>query len=121
MAFKDLLRTAVDQVPGAVLCTLMGRDGIAIDTYEGPALAGRDMAATTVELTSLFNQVRQAASGLNTGPLQELSVAGKDLQAVLRAVTDDYFLALILDARGSSGKGRYLLRVLQPRMVAELA
>jgi len=121
MGFKDHLRRAVEEVPGALLCTLMGHDGIAIDTYETDGSIEREIQNSTIELTSLLGQVRQSTQGLRSGQLKELIVGGQDLYAIVRPVTDEYFLALFMESQGNQGKGRYVLRAISPRLVEELA
>lgn len=121
MAFKEHLKRVVDGSQGALLCTLMGHDGIAVDTYETESSIEQDISTSTIELTALLGQVRSAAAGLKSGPLKELVVGGQQLMAVVRPLTDEYFLALFMDAKGNTGKGRYLMRVVAPALVAELA
>ena len=120
MGFKEHLKRAVDDVPGALLCTLMGHDGLAIDTYQTERSVEKDIMTSTVELTGLMTQVRQSAQGLRSGDLLELTLCGADLTAVVRTVTPEYFLALVVDPQGWAGKGRYLLRVLAPKLAPEL-
>lgn len=120
MGFKDHLKRAVEEVPGALLCTLMGHDGIAIDTFETDGSVERDIQTSTVELTSLLSQVRASTQGLRSGNLRELVVGGQELCAIVRPVTDEYFLALFMESSGNQGKGRYVLRAITPRLVEEL-
>ena len=120
MAFKEHLKRVVDGSQGALLCTLMGHDGIAVDTYETDASVEQDISTSTIELTALIRQVRSAAGGLKSGPLKELVVGGQQLMAIVRPLTDDYFLALFMDASGNTGKGRYLMRLVAPNLVQEL-
>jgi predicted regulator of Ras-like GTPase activity (Roadblock/LC7/MglB family) len=121
MAFKEHLKRAVTETPGALMCTLMGNDGIAVDTFETERSVEEDIATSTIELTSLLGQVRASTGGLKSGSLKELVVGGQQLMAIVRPLTDDYFLALLMDAQGNTGKARYLLRVISPRLVEELA
>lgn len=121
MGFREHLSRAVDDVPGAILCTLMGQDGIAIDTCETPASQEQDAATSTIELSGLLRQVNQSTSGLRTGKLKELVVEGQDMVAIVRPLTEEYFLALLMQPSGNLGKGRYVLRVMSPRLLAELS
>jgi predicted regulator of Ras-like GTPase activity (Roadblock/LC7/MglB family) len=122
MGFRENLARAVDEVQGAILCTLMGQDGIPVDSFESAeGTADRDVTSTTVELSALLKQAQQSASGLRTGKLKELIIEGDELTAIVRPVTDEYFVALLLLPGGNLGKGRYLLRVIAPRLLAELA
>ena len=121
MSFKEHLKRAVTETPGALMCTLMGKDGIAVDTFETDTSVERDVATSTIELTSLIAQVHASTAGLKSGALKELVVGGQEMMAIVRPLTDEYFLALLMDSDGNAGKGRYLLRVIAPRLVEELA
>ena len=39
---------------------------------------------------------------------------------MLRPLTDEYFVAVSLKPGGNTGKGRYLLRIVGPQLIAEL-
>jgi predicted regulator of Ras-like GTPase activity (Roadblock/LC7/MglB family) len=120
MSFKEHLRNALDNVPGALLCTLMGKDGIAIDTVETSDSLEKELINATVELAAVMGHVLAASSGLQSGALSELVLGGQELLVIVRPVTDEYFVALLMEPGGNFGKGRYLLRILAPRLQDEL-
>lgn len=108
------------ETPGAVSVTLMGFDGIAIDTRESidqPTVSAQN---TAIELGAVASQLKSVAAGLGAGEVRELTLQTGELTTVLRPVTDEYFVALSLRPGGNTGKGRYLLRVVAPKLVAEL-
>lgn len=115
-------RTSLEQIcelEGAVLASVMGFDGIAIDTVtkqEGDT----DTDVLLVELSALLDQVRKVCGVLETGGLAEVSIRAEELVVLLRPIDENYFLILAMRPQGNAAKGRYLLRVAAPRLRAEL-
>jgi predicted regulator of Ras-like GTPase activity (Roadblock/LC7/MglB family) len=118
--FKELLDRVLHETPGAFAVTLMGFDGIAIETREGPGAEPGQAHTAAVELGNIASQLRRVSAGMGTGDMSELTVHTSSLTTVLRPLTDEYFVAVCLTPGGSSGKGRYLLRVVGPRLTKEL-
>ena len=118
MAFRESLEK-VCGVEGAVAASVMGFDGIAIDTVT-PAQPELDVETLLVEYAGILSQVRQAADVLQTGELEELSIGTERLTAHLRPINSDYFMVLAMRPEGNLGKGRYLLRVTAPMLRTEL-
>jgi predicted regulator of Ras-like GTPase activity (Roadblock/LC7/MglB family) len=77
--------------------------------------------SAAIELGAIAGQVRQVAEGLGAGEVREVTVHTGELVTVLRPLTKEYFLALSLKPDGNTGKGRYLMRVVGPKLLAELA
>lgn len=117
MGFRESLE-AVCEVEGAIAASVMGFDGIPIDTV-APGNIDVDLEALLVEYGGVLGQVRQAAEVLQTGAVQEISIGTERLTTHLRTINDDYFLALAMRPDGNLGKGRYLLRVTAPRLQRE--
>jgi predicted regulator of Ras-like GTPase activity (Roadblock/LC7/MglB family) len=118
--FTQLLDRVLTETPGAVSVTLMGFDGIAIETRDAPGSDRQRSSAAAVELGNIASQLRRVSDGLGTGDVTELTVQTAGLTTVLRPVTDEYFVALSMQPSGNFGKGRYLLRVVGPRLSKEL-
>ena len=53
---------------------------------------------------------------LKTGELQEVSIISELCSVIVRGVSDDFFVALVLPADGNFGKGRYLLKREAPKL-----
>ena len=121
MGFSELLDRVLTETPGAVAVTLMGFDGIAIETREASEPSTVNTQNAAIELGAIAGQVRTVAEGLNAGDVREVTVHTGELVTVLRPLTKDYFLALSLKPEGNTGKGRYLMRIVAPKLVAELA
>lgn len=118
--FSQLLDRVLTETPGAVSVTLMGFDGIAIESRDAPGSDASSAQAAAVELGNIASQLRRVSEGLGTGEVAELTVQTAGLTTVLRPISDEYFVALSMRPNASFGKGRYLLRVVGPRLKAEL-
>lgn len=117
--FRENLKRIVDETQGAVAGLLMGVDGIAVENYN-KADAGLDIQTVGMEFSVILGQVRKATESLSAGEVQEIIIRTDRLTLVVSSVTKDYFLALAIAPEGNFGKGRYLLRVIGPKMRAEL-
>jgi predicted regulator of Ras-like GTPase activity (Roadblock/LC7/MglB family) len=120
MSFRTHLESVVNQVDGALACSVMGFDGIAVETYQREEAAELELNGAWVEYANLLSQLRQAAETLKTGTVQEVSVNSEKVLTLMRLVSPEYFLVLALQADGNYGKGRYVLRVTAPKIHAEL-
>jgi predicted regulator of Ras-like GTPase activity (Roadblock/LC7/MglB family) len=118
--FREFLKALLADVPGARSATVMGFDGIAIDTSDSSAADGNEQAAA-VEVAAVTSQLRRAAEGLNAGEVTEVTLETEGLTTILRPITDEYVLAVSLTAGGWTGKARYLMRIAAPKLALELS
>lgn len=118
--FQENLKRLVSETEGAVAGLLMGFDGISVDQYVVPDEAV-DIQTVGMEFSFILTQVRKAAEILEVGAVQEIAIRAAALTILMRVVSVDYFVALALRPDGNFGKGRYLLRVVAPKLSAEIA
>ena len=119
MSFRAHLEGVCSQVEGAVACSVMGFDGIAVETYEVKQ-PDVDLQAVLVEYSNILVQIRNAAEILAAGEVAEVSINTEKLVTIARLVTKDYFMVLAMLPEGNYGKGRYALRIAAPKIRAEL-
>ena len=119
MGFREHLQDVCDGVDGAVACSLMGVDGIEVDTHVASP-GDVDVKSLLVEYTSVLRSAREAAEVHQAGGVSEFSVGTDKLMAVARIVTPEYFMVVALRPEGNYGKARYLLRVTAPKVKSEL-
>lgn len=117
--FQDNLKRLVSETEGGLAGLLMGFDGIAVDSYSAPGSA-IDITTVGMEFSFILTQVRRAAEALEVGGIHEVSIRAESLTFLIRVVSKDYFIALAIKPEGNFGKGRYLLRVVAPKMQSEL-
>ncbi len=120
MAFLAHLEAVVNQVPGALACSVMGVDGIPVETHQAGGAAELDLQSAWVEYANVLSQLRTAAEALRTGAVSEVSVSSERVVTLMRLISPEYFLALAMRPEGNQGKGRYILRITAPRVKAEL-
>jgi predicted regulator of Ras-like GTPase activity (Roadblock/LC7/MglB family) len=119
MSFRQHLEDVCQGVEGAVACSLMGVDGIEVETVE-LAPADLDLKSLLVEYSDLFRTAREAAAQHRAGGLDELSIRTDKLATVARLVSPDYFMVVALTPEGNQGKARYRLRITAPKVKTEL-
>jgi len=120
MGFREHLQEVVRSVDGAVACSLMGVDGIEVDTHLVDEQGGIDVRTLLIEYSSLFRLAREAAETHQAGALGELCIQTDRLLTVARLVSTEYFMVVALRPDGNFGKARYMLRVTAPKLGAEL-
>ena len=119
MGFREHLQEVCRSIDGAVACSLMGVDGIEIDTHvEGGGDV--DVKSLLVEYSGIFRSAREAAATHEAGGISEVSIQTDKIVTVARLVSPDYFMVVALTPAGNFGKARYLLRVTAPKLVSEL-
>src|SRR6476620_597244 len=117
--FLENLKRVVAETEGAVAGLLMGFDGITVEQYTVPQ-GGVDITTVGMEFSFILTQVRKAAEILEVGGVQEIAIRAEKLTILIRVVSVDYFVALAITPDGNFGKGRYLMRVVAPKLHAEL-
>jgi len=117
---REDLEAICGRVDGAFAASLMGFDGIAIETAQVKAPSGIELSTVIVEYSGILSQVRQAAESLQMGKASEVSIRTEKLVAVARPLTPDYFVLLALAPEGNVGRARYELRIAAPKLAAQL-
>jgi predicted regulator of Ras-like GTPase activity (Roadblock/LC7/MglB family) len=120
MGFREHLQEVVRSVDGAVACSLMGVDGIEVDTHLVDEQGGVDVRNLLVEYSSLIRLAREAAETHHGGEVTELCIQTDRILTVARLVSTEYFMVVALRPDGNFGKARYMLRVTAPRLRSEL-
>ena len=130
MDLTELLTAAVEHIPGAVAISLVGMDGVAVETVHGPkpmmgtSRAARpeedEVAAWEVEVADLMLGARRAARSLNWGALRSLVLETRELTFMMRLVKSDYFLLLSLESAANMARARFELQRLAGSIGDEL-
>jgi len=118
--FNEILQGLVKQSGGGVGAVLMGYDGIAVEQYLEP-IDGLDFQMMAVEYANVLKEIKKTVEILDTGMMEEVAIKTERFFVIIRALTDEYFLALTLERRGNFGKGRYLMMREAPKLLAALS
>ncbi len=119
MAFREHLQAICNSCEGALACSLMGVDGIEVDTHIESS-GDVDVKSLLVEYSGLFRAAREAAEVHSAGGIVELFVETEKVLTVARLISPEYYMVVALAPGGNLGKARYLLRVTAPRLRSEL-
>jgi predicted regulator of Ras-like GTPase activity (Roadblock/LC7/MglB family) len=117
--FRQPLEDLGSRVEGFLGVSLLGLDGIAIDS-----LRNRDdvmLESLGAELGSFVKSVRISSADLNVGSVEQFSLVTERYITILSAVTAEYFVLLVLDRNGNFGRARYELQKLKFRLRDELS
>ena len=120
MSFREHLQDVCKGVDGALACSLMGLDGIEVETHVQAGVGDVDLKSLLVEYSGVFQSARTAADVHQAGGISEVSINTDKLVTVARLVSPDYFMVVALTPEGNYGKARYLLRITAPKVRSEL-
>ncbi|HET9955328.1 MAG TPA: hypothetical protein VFQ61_12525 [Polyangiaceae bacterium] len=118
--FKEALRSVVEGTDGGLAGLVMDLEGIALETYARQD-SGFDIESVGAEVSVVVKAIQRASEMLEAGPTREVAFKSDRLITLIRIINNSYFVAMALAPDGNLGKGRYLLRVLAPRLEQELA
>jgi predicted regulator of Ras-like GTPase activity (Roadblock/LC7/MglB family) len=117
--FQEALREIVDHTEGGVAGLIMDSEGIAVETYARPD-APFDITTIGIEFGVVLGSIKRAADSLEAGKPREVSIGTDKVVTLIRTLGETYFLAVAIRPDGNFGKGRYLMRSVAPRLLAEL-
>lgn len=116
--FKDVLEDVRRRVDGTIAVSLIGLDGIAVETVGG---AGIPLEVMGAEFGGFVKSVRHARTELNTGDILQFSLVTERYIAFLSAVTPEYFILLVLEPEGNYGRARFELAKAKQALRDELS
>jgi predicted regulator of Ras-like GTPase activity (Roadblock/LC7/MglB family) len=104
--FRDVLTGVRDRVEGALAASLIGLDGISVES-----VGGRDIPLDVLgaEFGSFVKTIRHANTELNTGEVLQFSLVTEKYITFLSEVTEEYYILLVLSPDGNYGRARFEL------------
>ncbi len=117
--FKEALEELVEGTEGGLAGLLMDSSGIALETYTKDD-SSFDINTIGIEFSVVISAIKRASTMLEAGAAHEIAVGSDRLLTVIRTLGDTYFLALAMRPDGNFGKGRFLMRLAAPKLMAEL-
>ena len=104
--FKDVLAGLRERIEGAMAVSLIGLDGIAIESLRGGEVPLEVLGA---EFGGFIKSIRAANTELNTGDVQQFSLVTEKYIVFLSEVTPEYYILLVLSPEGNYGRARHEL------------
>jgi len=117
--FQDALREIVDKTEGSVASLIMDSEGIAVESYARDD-APFDITPIGIEFGVVLGSIKRAAESLEAGKAREVAIGTDRMIALIRTLGDTYFLAVALRPDGNLGKGRFMMRTIAPKLLADL-
>ena len=117
--FREVLSEMLAKADGALGAVMMGSDGIMVDqvAVEG---VGFDPEVVAMELSVVLREVVKTMKQIDAGRTEEVLIRSSGITAIIRVLTDEYFVAMALKPGANLGKGRFLLRAAAPRLLESL-
>ena len=103
--FKDVLGGIKERVDGALAVSLIGLDGIAIESINDAQVP---LDVFGAEFGGFIKSVRPNAE-LNTGDVLQFALVTEKYITFLSAVTSEYFVLLVMRPDGNYGRARFEL------------
>jgi len=116
--FGTALARIAERVEGTRAVSLIGADGIPIETWGSPQ--GLTIEIVAAEMGALLQAARRASASSSSGEMREIATVTDGGIAVLSRVTGEYYLLLLLAREGNLGRGRFELRKAAAALEKEL-
>lgn len=106
--FTERLQQVTDRIDGALALSLIAKDGIPVETYTKEE--SLDLELLAAELMAQVRAVAHNHQELSVGEVKHFAVTTDRYVLMIGALTEDYYLLLVLEAGSSSGRARFELR-----------
>lgn len=106
--FAERLTQLSSRIEGARALALVARDGMPVESV--PDEPGLDLEALAAELMTQVRAISQNHQELAVGEVRHLSVVTDRLIMMVSAITEEYFLLLVLADGSNAGRARFELR-----------
>lgn len=104
--FRDVLDGLLQRVEGAIAASLLGLDGIAVETVGGDLVP---LDALGAEFGGFVKSIRHADTELDTGEVLQFALVTEKYITFLSEVTSEYYILLVLQPDGNYGRARFEL------------
>ena len=115
----EILRKIVEGTPGAQGAILMGFDGISVAQWV-PDDTDTDIESMAMEFSFRFLELRDAANSLEMGQISDITLKAEYGTVIVRVISPEFFVAVVLSSAAHMGKGRWLLRNQAKALAADL-
>jgi predicted regulator of Ras-like GTPase activity (Roadblock/LC7/MglB family) len=115
--FRGVLTALRDHVEGALAASLIGLDGIAVESV-GDGDVPLDVLGA--ELGGFIKSIRHANTELDTGDVLQFALVAENYITFLSEVTSDYYILLVLRPDGNYGRARFELSKAKHLLADEL-
>jgi predicted regulator of Ras-like GTPase activity (Roadblock/LC7/MglB family) len=118
MSFSEILKDVVTKVDGSTGLFIIASDGIPVEGYVKEDTV--DESALSAEFSAILKTLHFAFDNLQFGSIDEFSISTERYNIVVRKITSEYYLVLMMEPSSNIGKGRFYLRITAPRIEKEI-
>ena len=104
--FKEVLDRLVEQLRGVLAVTLIGFDGIPIESVNDGGIA---LDAVSAEFTTFLKSIQLTNTDFETGNVEQVSVITDRYVIYLSVVTSEYLFLMVMEPGANHGKARFEL------------
>lgn len=105
--FRTVLGGIRQRVEGTLAISLIGLDGIPIETLGDEDVPLDSLGA---ELGSFVKSIRLSNTELHAGDVEQFSLVTERYVVFLSAVTSEYFVLMVISRDGNFGRARFELK-----------
>ena len=102
---------------GAVSAMIIGSDGIPVEEYSAQKIVS--LEELSGEASQMIRDINLAAENLRLGEAREFSIVSDNCGILMRKITPEYYIALVIRPEGNYGKGRFVLKSYVPKIEKE--
>ncbi|MEA2465501.1 MAG: hypothetical protein QOJ98_3248, partial [Acidobacteriota bacterium] len=106
VVFKAVLTGLSERVEGTIAVSLIGLDGIAVETIGAGRVALDVLGA---EFGGFVKSIRNTNTELDTGEVLQFALVTEKYVTFLSEVTPEYYILLVLQPDGNYGRARFEL------------
>jgi predicted regulator of Ras-like GTPase activity (Roadblock/LC7/MglB family) len=118
MSLSEQLQGMLQELAEAGGIAVVGMDGIIVE--EKKRDTQMDLPMLGAEFSGLFKTAGRLSESVEFGEVSELMTSADRSVVILRRVTAEYFLILVMRPDGNLGKARFLLRRAVSQLKTEL-
>lgn len=109
--FADLLQQMIERTDGAEAAVIAGFDGMLVERAGKPQTL--DLELLSAEYASLLSRSLKSTSDTGLGNLREMMVQAEGAVLLIKILSPEYFLLLLLASQGNAGRARFEMRKAQ--------
>lgn len=87
---------------------IFGMDGMPVEQYTVQLPV--DIEVLNAESSDLVKRISDVTESLGLGQMVEFTIVSDKYNILMRKITPEYYVAMIVSAGGNFGKGRFMLR-----------
>ena len=118
MSFAEHIKSVIDGVAGAEAGMVLGFDGLPVETISNDETE-LDLEGVGVEIAQRVKEMISLSDELGLGQVEEFVLRSSRATILVRLLNDEYCLLVALRSSRDLGRGRFLMRTIVPKVLAE--